>query len=111
MCRARARLAGLRKDGTFPVRVSLSPVPTATGGLIMAAIRDITGEQTRRPGRTGPRRCRGRTSAPGSVLTADSQIPVAGPGRGTDGMSDAVNERPDRSHGDALNDRLVQHPR
>jgi len=44
----RARLAGLRPDGTtFPVRVSLSPVPTATGGLVMAVIRDITGEQPR----------------------------------------------------------------
>jgi hypothetical protein len=45
---ARARLAGLRADGTtFPVRVSLSPVPTATGRLVMAVIRDITGEQPR----------------------------------------------------------------
>ena len=45
---ARARLAGLRQDGTtFPARVSLSPVPTATGGVIMAVIRDITGEQPR----------------------------------------------------------------
>jgi anti-anti-sigma factor len=40
---SRARLVGLRKDGsTFPVRVSLSPVPTATSRLILAVIRDIT---------------------------------------------------------------------
>ena len=39
---------GLRKDAsTFPVRVSLSPVPTATGRVIMAVIRDITDEQPR----------------------------------------------------------------
>ena len=40
---ARARLPGQRKDGsTFPVRVSLSPVPTATGRFILAVIRDVT---------------------------------------------------------------------
>ncbi len=43
---ARARLAGLRKDGTtVPVRISLSPVQTATGRLTVAVIRDISEDQ------------------------------------------------------------------
>jgi anti-anti-sigma factor len=45
---SRIRLAGQRKDGsTFPARVSLSPVVTATGRLILAVIRDITADQPR----------------------------------------------------------------
>ena len=38
------QLAGRRKDGTtFPVRVSLTPVTTASGQLTLAVIRDVTG--------------------------------------------------------------------
>ena len=43
------QLAGLRKDGsTFPVRVSLTPVTTASGQLTFAIIRDITGTRPAR---------------------------------------------------------------
>jgi len=45
---SRMRLAGQRKDGSsFPARVSLSPVATATGRFILAVIRDITVDQPR----------------------------------------------------------------
>ena len=45
---SRVRLAGQRRDGsTFPARVSLSPVLTATGRFILAVIRDITEDQPR----------------------------------------------------------------
>jgi len=45
---SRMRLAGWRKDGsTFPARVSLSPVVTATQRFILAVIRDITEDQPR----------------------------------------------------------------
>jgi anti-anti-sigma factor len=39
----RARLAAQRKDGaTFPVEISLSPVPTATENYVLAVIRDAS---------------------------------------------------------------------
>ena len=40
---ARRRLVGLGKaDATFPIEISLSPVPAATGQFTLAAIRDTT---------------------------------------------------------------------
>lgn len=45
----RARLVGLRSDGaTFPVAITLSPVPTSNGRFVLAVIRDAA--ETRRSG-------------------------------------------------------------
>jgi len=42
----RARLVGLRKDGTtIPVTITLSPVPTASGHFVLAVLRDATHER------------------------------------------------------------------
>jgi anti-anti-sigma factor len=41
----RARLVGLRKDGTtLPVTITLSPVPTASGHFVLAVVRDAAQE-------------------------------------------------------------------
>ena len=41
----RARLVGLRKDGsTIPVTITLRPVPTASGHFVLAVVRDATHE-------------------------------------------------------------------
>jgi len=41
----RARLVGLRKDGsTIPVTITLSPVPTASGHFVLAVVRDAAHE-------------------------------------------------------------------
>ena len=41
----RARLVGLRKDGsTIPVTIALRPVPTASGHFVLAVVRDATQE-------------------------------------------------------------------
>jgi anti-anti-sigma factor len=41
----RARLTGLRKDGTtIPVTITLGPVPTASGHFVLAVVRDATHE-------------------------------------------------------------------
>jgi anti-anti-sigma factor len=41
----RARLVGLRKDGsTIPVTITLRPVPTASGHFVLAVVRDATQE-------------------------------------------------------------------
>ena len=44
----RARLAGVRSDGsTVPVTITLAPVPTADGHLVLAVVRDATHAQER----------------------------------------------------------------
>jgi anti-anti-sigma factor len=42
----RARLVGLRRDGTtVPVTITLSPIPTASGHFVLAVVKDATHEQ------------------------------------------------------------------
>lgn len=62
-------LYGLRKDGVeFPVEISLSPIETEEGTLVMSAIRDITER------RKAERKFRGLLeSAPDAVVIVDRQ--------------------------------------
>jgi PAS domain S-box-containing protein len=62
-------LHGLRKDGAeFPVEISLSPLTTDEGMLVMSAIRDISGRKK------AERQFRGLLeSAPDAIVIADRQ--------------------------------------
>ena len=70
----RPRLAGLRKDGgTIPVSITLSPVPTATGHLILAVVRD-NGQAGRRQDLAGLARAAAAEQARHSQELLDAVI-------------------------------------
>ncbi len=77
---SRIRLAGQRKDGsTFPARVSLTPVATATGRFVLGVIRGR--RRSPGPGTHGPG---GRQPLPRRPQPADRDQPNPGGGRRAD---------------------------
>ena len=95
----RARLVGLRKDGsTIPVTITLRPVPTASGHFVLAVVRDATQEHWQddlaawsascsRSRRSTPRTCwtgsSGACSTSGSAWTRPRASPPSWPGSGS----------------------------
>ena len=95
----RARLVGLRRDGsTIPVTVTLSPVPTASGHFVLAVVRDATHERGQddlidlvaacsRSRPSTPKTCwtglSAACSTSGSAWTQPQTSPLSWPGSGS----------------------------